>query len=693
MKLHVHRFMGLNELDVEFVGLTLLTGASGAGKSSIFEAISWCLFGKCSAKNDVELAFTDWGRIRRNAFLTSCLHGQELGHDQTTQAIAKVFGPQLVWQASSYCAQGSRTALLTGTGSEKFEILEHLALGDTDLPDAYLQRLDSELAQVRMHTAQLMAQLGKVRESMNCIQTTSRLDVSILAGRTRDQIELELSQVTSNIRLLEREIVVAQVSDELVADDGRSICLPELERKVNAATSSQYAAQRLNSLPTLPGTPPPMDLAKNLSWYSSAAQAVGLEVIDRNLPTLAFLEQAMRKQLDASLASEAQAKAYEKYVECQRVRLRVLAEREKAKHHNAEQARLRGLLRTKLDFAELSQRMRASKPMECPNCSSQLSLLDFALVPARPQSCLLDEAFDFELWKRILPPLVEPDLPEQLDVVLEPKPQPSSQLIAKLIAEKPSLEHAQLLEHAAYTSSLAERKKLESMIVDIDLGRAQAELAEAKQILNKRKQTGRPIAIVQNELTRASRLQANLNRAKSASVRLAALDESKNIEMQLSRELAAHEAKQSSIIRITQLVRQVSSSCLEAFVSDFNQHLAEIISKLFDETIHLALKTSRTLKTRQCEKLEVNLAIKYRNVDSVKQLSGGEQDRVSLALMIALSRLHYSPCLLLDECMSSLPGPSKQKCISALRRVTDRTIVHVCHEILPGLHDAEVSIP
>jgi len=76
---------------------------------------------------------------------------------------------------------------------------------------------------------------------------------------------------------------------------------------------------------------------------------------------------------------------------------------------------------------------------------------------------------------------------------------------------------------------------------------------------------------------------------------------------------------------------------------------------------------------------------------SPSQLSGGEQDRLSLALTLAFSSLSKSPILLLDECLSSLDSKNKENALKCLRS-DDKIVITVDHEAVEGYYDYIVRV-
>ena len=94
----------------------------------------------------------------------------------------------------------------------------------------------------------------------------------------------------------------------------------------------------------------------------------------------------------------------------------------------------------------------------------------------------------------------------------------------------------------------------------------------------------------------------------------------------------------------------------------------------------------------------VNFSIYYNNstYDNIMGLSGGEKDRISLALTVALACVNPSPVLFLDECMSSLNVDLRENCIDALKKFvvgpTGKTLINIEHSGIDGYYDSVIEI-
>lgn len=150
----------------------------------------------------------------------------------------------------------------------------------------------------------------------------------------------------------------------------------------------------------------------------------------------------------------------------------------------------------------------------------------------------------------------------------------------------------------------------------------------------------------------------------------------------------------ASLADLKTLARKVEYELLTSTVETINVMMEKALTYMFDEPISVCLSLYRQNKSDNRVKPQVNLAIDYRGgeYDNINQLSGGEGDRVSLALTLALNYISGSPILLLDETLSSLDGTFREAATRALRLLEDRLVLVISHEDVEGNYDSSVSL-
>jgi DNA repair exonuclease SbcCD ATPase subunit len=154
---------------------------------------------------------------------------------------------------------------------------------------------------------------------------------------------------------------------------------------------------------------------------------------------------------------------------------------------------------------------------------------------------------------------------------------------------------------------------------------------------------------------------------------------------------------QNDVQALTNLkIRAVEVECkqLEDTVNNINTVLETTLPIFFNEPISLTLQLYKKLKT-EVIKPGLNLEICYKGFkyDNINSLSGGEGDRISLGLLLALNSVSNSLIILLDECVSSLDGDLKENCITAIKSIPNKTVICVDHDdALEGFYDSIIDI-
>jgi DNA repair exonuclease SbcCD ATPase subunit len=161
------------------------------------------------------------------------------------------------------------------------------------------------------------------------------------------------------------------------------------------------------------------------------------------------------------------------------------------------------------------------------------------------------------------------------------------------------------------------------------------------------------------------------------------------------------EVKRDQVVQMTsdlthlQKLRQtaVDVECqqLQTTVDSINNAMSDILDNIFEDPITVRIQLYKQLKSNKSLKPSVNLSISYKGAeyDSINQMSGGEGDRISFALILALNQVSTSPLLMLDESMSSINANLRESCLRSLRESVGitKTVLVINHEDVEGHYD------
>jgi DNA repair exonuclease SbcCD ATPase subunit len=150
----------------------------------------------------------------------------------------------------------------------------------------------------------------------------------------------------------------------------------------------------------------------------------------------------------------------------------------------------------------------------------------------------------------------------------------------------------------------------------------------------------------------------------------------------LRQEVLAIERKLNATKRLKKVAENLRVDILQNTISSLNKNINYLATDIFTDPIDI--RFDMTVGTKVSVKL--NILYKGGEYDSVSDMSGGEGDRVSMILTLALNQLSSSPILLLDESMSSLNSDLQEKCLSMIK-LNKKTVICIDHNSVEGYYD------
>jgi ABC-type Fe3+/spermidine/putrescine transport system ATPase subunit len=142
---------------------------------------------------------------------------------------------------------------------------------------------------------------------------------------------------------------------------------------------------------------------------------------------------------------------------------------------------------------------------------------------------------------------------------------------------------------------------------------------------------------------------------------------------------------------IADAAREAVSDTVAQISSNTNAILAELFKN--GNPMRVSFELSKRGGSPTANSVYISIAYKGTIYDGPKFLSGGETDRLSLALTIAISSVSRSPLILLDECMASLDDELRERCFHTIRKfLPHKTVINICHSIASGHHDEVLSL-
>lgn len=211
-------------IDIPLGGITLIKGDSGCGKSTILQAIVWCLYGKIQlvtpitkkvANTEVTIEFpfyfNDINGIlnitRKKSTRVTLSHAKDIYEDKVAQEIINdLFGTYDLWLASCYVGQGTRNTFLTAPNSGKMELLNSIAFHEED-PRIFIDKITEVLNE---KNTIYNIKLSEYNYNISSLETMMH-KIDINKGLSEQQHKILLNEINMlNLELLNLQAIKKQ---------------------------------------------------------------------------------------------------------------------------------------------------------------------------------------------------------------------------------------------------------------------------------------------------------------------------------------------------------------------------------------------------------------------------------------------------------------------------------------------------
>lgn len=164
-----------------------------------------------------------------------------------------------------------------------------------------------------------------------------------------------------------------------------------------------------------------------------------------------------------------------------------------------------------------------------------------------------------------------------------------------------------------------------------------------------------------------------------------------NSKNRISNTLKEAEVKLTLSKKFNEKILTAEMLSLTNMIEEINSHLAGYLEVFFPDnpiTIDLCMfkESSKIIKN------QIHIKVGYRGVSTdLTTLSGGEKDRVNLAFTLALAEIFSIPLLMLDETLSSLDRETTENILEHIQK-DSKSILVVAHQVSTGLFDHVYTI-
>lgn len=148
--------------------------------------------------------------------------------------------------------------------------------------------------------------------------------------------------------------------------------------------------------------------------------------------------------------------------------------------------------------------------------------------------------------------------------------------------------------------------------------------------------------------------------------------------------------------RLKQEALNLETTFLESTVDTINMTMNDILQNIFDEPIKVYITLFKTAKSTKRTKICFNLRIEHRGAvkESLSEMSGGQGDKISLAMNLALNQLNKTPVLMLDESLAYIDKNTRDACLDMIRQNVDssKAIIGTANTAIEGYFDDYIDL-
>lgn len=150
------------------------------------------------------------------------------------------------------------------------------------------------------------------------------------------------------------------------------------------------------------------------------------------------------------------------------------------------------------------------------------------------------------------------------------------------------------------------------------------------------------------------------------------------------KQILSLEEKLENISELKKIILKTESDIIQRRTRNISDLVNVYISQMFSEPIQINLYTTKKTNTNN-EKVQIQLEVFYKNMKcDIGILSGGEQARLNLAFILAFAYLWETPILLLDECTSNLDQNLTEVVLEHISNVGIPKIILIAHQVIEG---------
>lgn len=739
-------------------GLNLLKGESGKGKSTILEAVKWCLYGQLrqvfpfSGKKDTEVSITLNGinivRKKNPELIKWCEKDIVLEASAAEKQIEKYFGSKLLWQAGSYIQQGEKIVLLAGSNSEKSNLIKEIVFSGQEEKSEHLTHKFREkinILEKEIHSyLYMMEDIKNKKQEYNKDNQVKlkKIKANFYESKlyqSKDILIEKLEEIKNNIQTNQEQIIINKL----------------LEEKNNFLTKNEEKIKKY---------PPQLDQKKFLWWQNYITYKQNLQelegkediIIEEDLDKLLHLNGIYNINKDIIKEFDLDENNIEQELNDINEKINAYYEYEKYQEKYQNYLNYQNSIKKYQDYFDslnkleinilknwkyinstlevdlelnsdniiiMEQKIKHYKSgfLSCPKCNQFLTLKNDKLVE---RSIIIDGKTSLKLEKIVT----------NIKLYLKNKGECQEKIIFMKENEidkpedkiNPNIDDIRYYKNKQIKLSQYQKVEIEDINDKLIILKNREKIKEIEKNMNKiylpffddyiideenyfsnfialknninecnkyiANHENKEILDLQKEeklITRIEEKIANIREQEDIYLIKENLD--KYEKRYQKEEQKYNQANQEIKLcqKIIKIIQYSENESFTQFINYFNILTNEILAILFDNCYIKIKAFKENDKTKSIKaQLDFNIFIDGNKYDNWHILSGGEKDRVSIAMTLAFNYLKANKILLLDECMASLDVENRAKCLKAIKKYAkDKIVINICHETVEGFYD------
>lgn len=753
MIIQIENFKSIQTAKLDFKDgkVNMLSGESGKGKSTVFSAVMWCLYGgisksKSKSKVTIELQHIKIIRYSRPNKLEVFNKGNVYNDSEGQAIIVKYFGNKSIFTAGSYLEQRCDNYLFTTS----FESLKEIGFIEENIYE-YGETLDNYLNVLSLKFENGCQSIREKIDKLNIDIASSGMDSSDLE-QDRDMIIKERKCLTEKLQNIKS---LVQLNSE---KKGRKMAIAKQLSEMNSVSCKVYIEElrlkleestRLFNLKDIPDYNEIKTELKTLEsvkddYTEEDLSKANLEDYEYKRTLQIIKEVGLNKLENSSCNSNSLEESLESLIKREIKSLSDISDQLPMCRlaHSIKSKKPKDFICGKVyeeDIKNLEKQRDAIrdelKDLECPNCKCALKFNNDKLIKSTNQSStkrtisdlagieakLKNARIDFETTRQF--DIYEKSVvqfEQEYKVSLNSVSHPNEDVQLKLNKLKSIVQFVQPNTEDIKLSIRKQKllKQLESEVIvsAIDRERSKSITSNSLFVLKKeiqelekkeshhsyeietKQRLEKELSSIQIDDTLDSEqfcVEQRINELNDIISKWSMYDDILQRQSQILEErnnLVLLEEKIKTTKLIKTQITLLEQESLNKTIGCLDSMMRKFLSEMFDHHTEFKLISGKTTSTGKIKtKFTYEIECKDITTTSIRDLSGGEQGRMNLALTLAIASMTNSSFIMIDEVMSGLHMDLREKCIELMKSI-GKTVICVDHGTVEGFYDQCVNV-